>query len=106
MDTVRNAVKILSSTSDSIIFLYLGMAMYSKLVFDWWFICWSLLICFVARFIGTFLLTLLVNCLRQDIKPISFQEQVNIVNISVCHPITHVVNIANVVNMLSTVKVT
>ena len=79
--------------------------MYSKLVFDVWFICWTLLICFVARFIGTFLLTLLVNCLRQDIKPISFQEQVIVVNTPAGQPITHVVNIANVVNLLYTVKV-
>ena len=62
--------------------------MNGTLEWDPWFICWTLLLCFVVRsfphclwrvfnrFIGVFLLSLLVNCLRRDIKPLSLQEQV------------------------------
>ena len=66
LGTVKNIIKLLSSTrclqhhhkslheftySDSIIFLYLGMALanFGQYYWDPWFICWTIVICLVVR---------------------------------------------------------
>ena len=63
LNTVEQAIKILSSISDSIIFLYLGMALSSIHLpsCDPWFALWAILICFIVRYLGVFSLTLMVS---------------------------------------------
>ena len=63
LNTVEQAIKILSSISDSIIFLYLGMALSSIHLPSWdpWFALWAIFICFIVRYLGVFTLTLLVS---------------------------------------------
>ena len=75
LTTVQYFIQILSSTSDCIIFVYLGMAMFRDQYWDSWFICWTLVSCLVFRFVGTFFLTFLVNKKSKNTKKISFQEQ-------------------------------
>jgi len=75
LTTVQYFIKILSSTSDCIIFVYLGMAMFRDQYWDTWFVCWTLVSCLVVRFIGVFFLSFLVNRLRNSTKRISFKEQ-------------------------------
>ena len=75
LTTVQYFIKILSSTSDCIIFVYLGVAVFRDQLFDPWFICWTLITCLIVRFVGVFFLTFLVNRGRSCPKKISFQEQ-------------------------------
>jgi hypothetical protein len=37
------------------------------------FVCWTLVLCLVVRFLGVFLQTAFVNMLRHDIKVINYQ---------------------------------
>ena len=75
LTTVNYFIKMLSSTSDCIIFLYLGMAFFEKHVWNTSFVIWTLLFCLVVRFITIFGLSFLVNMFRRNIKPICFKEQ-------------------------------
>ena len=63
LNTVEQSIKILSSISDSIIFLYLGMGLSSIHLPSWdpWFALWAIFICFIVRYLGVFSLTLLVS---------------------------------------------
>ena len=56
--TVEHVIEILSNLSDCIIFLYLGMALCHSQLWDTWFILWSLLICFIVRYLGVYILTM------------------------------------------------
>ncbi|XP_023714709.1 Na(+)/H(+) exchanger beta isoform X2 [Cryptotermes secundus] len=72
--TVKYFTKMLSSTSDAIIFLFLGMVLVSdQHVWHTGFVLWTLILCLVCRFAGVFLLTCLTNKLR--VKKINIQEQ-------------------------------
>ncbi|XP_069692630.1 Na(+)/H(+) exchanger beta-like isoform X1 [Periplaneta americana] len=72
--TVKYFTKMISSTSDAIIFLFLGMVLVSDShVWHTGFVLWTLVLCLVCRFLGVFLLTWLANQLR--VKKINLQEQ-------------------------------
>ena len=58
---IETGVKIAASTSESIIFLYLGVQVWGHQSFDWWFIISASLICFFVRFIGVFLVSLITK---------------------------------------------
>ena len=76
LTTVNYFIKMLSSTSDCIIFLYLGMAFFEKhIVWNTGFVGWTLLFCFLVRFFTIYLLSFFVNKLRRNIKPICLKEQ-------------------------------
>ncbi|KAI9561927.1 hypothetical protein GHT06_012889 [Daphnia sinensis] len=72
--TVKYFIKMLSSTSDAIIFLFLGMVLVND-VHEWHtgFVLWTLLLCLVVRFLGVFILTAIANRFR--LKPVNLQEQ-------------------------------
>ncbi len=72
--TVKYSVKTLASFSDCIIFLFLGIVTVSHQQ-EWHtgFVLWTLLLCFVIRFIGVFGLTAIIN--QRRIKPVSYREQ-------------------------------
>jgi len=73
--TVNYFIKMASSTSDCIIFLYLGIAWFcNNHVWDTGFVLWSVLFVFVVRFFGTFILCFYLNWLRRNIHPITFRE--------------------------------
>ena len=58
---IQTGVGIAASTSDSIIFLYLGEKLYSNTTFDCWFILMATVICFFVRFIAVFLVSLITK---------------------------------------------
>ncbi|XP_046442645.1 Na(+)/H(+) exchanger protein 7-like [Daphnia pulex] len=72
--TVKYFIKMLSSTSDCIIFLFLGMVLVND-VHEWHtgFVLWTLFLCLAVRFIGVFILTAIANRFR--IKQVSLREQ-------------------------------
>ena len=75
LTTVNYFIKMLSSVSDCIIFLYLGMAFFEKHVWNTAFVCWTLFIITVVRFISIYGLAFFVNLLRKNIHPICMKEQ-------------------------------
>ena len=73
--TVNYFIKMLSSTSDCIIFLYLGMSWFTNNhVWDSGFIMWSIIFILVVRFVSTYILAVMVNWLRGNIHPITLSE--------------------------------
>jgi len=73
--TVNYFIKMLSSTSDCVIFLYLGISWFTNNhVWDIGFILWTLFFCLLARFVSTYLLCYYVNWLRRNIHPITLRE--------------------------------
>ena len=73
--TVNYFIKMLSSTSDCVIFLYLGISWFTNNhVWDVGFIFWTILFCLLGRFVSTYLLCYLVNWLRRNIHPITLRE--------------------------------
>ncbi len=73
--TVNYFIKMLSSTSDCIIFLYLGMSWFTNNhVWDSGFIMWSIIFTLLVRFVSTYVLAALVNWLRGNIHPITYSE--------------------------------
>jgi len=75
LTTVNYFIKMLSSTSDCIIFLYLGMAFFESHDWNTGFVCWTLLLCLVVRFVTIFTLSAVVNLMRKNIHPIGWNEQ-------------------------------
>jgi len=73
--TINYFIKMLSSSSECIVFLYLGMALFGNHAWHTGFVCWSLVVCLVVRFIGVFSQTYVVNKLRHGVKLINYQEQ-------------------------------
>ncbi|KAJ9584445.1 hypothetical protein L9F63_021199, partial [Diploptera punctata] len=72
--TVKYFIKMLSSTCDSIIFLFLGMVLvHDRHVWNTAFVLWTLVLCLVCRFCGVYLLTAAANKLR--VRKIDLQEQ-------------------------------
>ena len=73
--TVNYFIKMLSSTSDCIIFLYLGIAWFTNNhVWDVGFTLWTILFILVVRFFSTYLLCFSVNKCRRSIHPITSKE--------------------------------
>ena len=73
--TVNYFIKMLSSTSDCIIFLYLGIAWFSnKHVWDTGFVLWTVFFTLIVRFLITYILSMVINWLRRSIHPITTSE--------------------------------
>lgn len=71
---VKYFTKMASATSDTIIFMFLGMVLVSDdHVWHTGFVLWTVFLCLVFRFIGVFLLTGIMNHYR--IKKINIEEQ-------------------------------
>ena len=73
--TVQYFIKMLSSVSDCIIFLYLGMAFFEKHVWNTSFVISTISIITIVRFITIYGLAFFVNLLRKNIHPICLKEQ-------------------------------
>ncbi|XP_049960717.1 Na(+)/H(+) exchanger beta-like isoform X2 [Schistocerca serialis cubense] len=72
--TVKYFTRMLSSTSDAVIFLFLGMVLVSdRHIWHTGFVMWTLVLCLVCRFLGVFLLTATANPLR--VNKINAHEQ-------------------------------
>ena len=73
--TVKYAIKTLASTSDCIIFLFLGIVLIAENHnFHLEFIVATILLCLVFRFLGTFIFSAIVNLKR--VHRIEFTEQI------------------------------
>ncbi|KAL3847975.1 hypothetical protein ACJMK2_018862 [Sinanodonta woodiana] len=77
--TVKYFSKMQSSTSECIIFMFLGFELYQDDLFTsakWHagFIIWAVILCFVTRFIVVFLLTLCINH-SSRLRKIDLEEQ-------------------------------
>ncbi|KAK3583646.1 hypothetical protein CHS0354_021383 [Potamilus streckersoni] len=77
--TVKYFSKMQSSTSECIIFMFLGFELYQEDLLksaNWHagFIIWALVLCFVSRFIVVFLLTLCINH-SSRLRKIDVEEQ-------------------------------
>uniref|UniRef100_A0AC35UHI3 Na_H_Exchanger domain-containing protein n=1 Tax=Rhabditophanes sp. KR3021 TaxID=114890 RepID=A0AC35UHI3_9BILA len=64
--TVKYFIKTMSSTSETIIFAFLGFSIVNEHQFDYVFAIVTLVACFVVRFLVTFVLTGFVNKYRSD----------------------------------------
>ena len=72
--TIQYGIKTLASLCDCVIFLFLGIVLFSyTLRWHTGFVLWTILLCSVTRFIGVFGLTYIINSRR--IKKISQKEQ-------------------------------
>ena len=78
LTTIDTFAKMMSSTMDSIIFLYLGKEILGKE--DTWswnvhvgFVSWAIVFCIIIRFLGIYSFTFILNKYR--LKPIALQEQ-------------------------------
>ena len=74
--TVKYSVKTLSTFSDCIIFLYLGIVTFSekqKHQWHWELVIWTIMLCTVFRFVGVIIFTGILNTTR--VYKISFKEQ-------------------------------
>ncbi|XP_052783887.1 Na(+)/H(+) exchanger beta-like isoform X2 [Mya arenaria] len=77
--TVKYFSKMMSATSDCVIFLFLGISLFKAdvLNLEHWhlgFILWTLLFCLLYRFIVVFLLTVIINRLHR-VRKIDLEEQ-------------------------------
>ena len=75
LTTVNYFIKMLSSVSDCIIFLYLGMAFFEEHVWNTGFVCWTLFFIIGVRFITIYGLSFVINMMRKNIHPICYKEQ-------------------------------
>ena len=75
LTTITYFIKMLSSTSDCIIFLYVGIAFFEKHEWNTYFIVWTIFFCIFIRFLTIFTLSFVINALRQTTNPIYFREQ-------------------------------
>jgi len=72
--TIKYGTLCMASTSDCIIFLFLGFVLFTEQqLIEVGFVVATILLCLVVRFVSTFLLSYLVNCRRNN--KISTQEQ-------------------------------
>ncbi|XP_045619242.1 probable Na(+)/H(+) antiporter nhx-9 isoform X2 [Procambarus clarkii] len=71
---VKYFTKMASATCDTIIFMFLGMVLVSNdHVWHTGFVLWSIVLCFIFRFVGVFMLTGIMNSYR--VKKIGVEEQ-------------------------------
>ncbi|XP_046542878.1 sodium/hydrogen exchanger 1-like [Haliotis rubra] len=76
--TVKYFTKVISTTNEIIIFLFLGLAMIRKKNHMWHtgFVLWTVFFCLLYRFFITFVLSFLINKLDNDrTRRISYDEQ-------------------------------
>ncbi|XP_023338659.1 Na(+)/H(+) exchanger beta [Eurytemora carolleeae] len=73
--TINYFTKMLSSTCEGIIFLYLGMALFGAHVWHTGFVLWTVGLTLIVRFISIFSLTFFVNLFRHGVKTINLEEQ-------------------------------
>ncbi|XP_046542886.1 Na(+)/H(+) exchanger protein 7-like [Haliotis rubra] len=76
--TIMYFTKVISTTNEIIIFLFLGLVMFRNNERMWHtgFVLWTVFFCFVYRFIITFFLSFLINKLDSDrTREISYDEQ-------------------------------
>ncbi|XP_063851745.1 probable Na(+)/H(+) antiporter nhx-9 isoform X2 [Scylla paramamosain] len=72
--TVKYFTKMASATSETVIFMFLGMVLVSDdHLWHTGFVLWSVFLCFLFRFIGVFFLTGIMNNYR--IKKVGLEEQ-------------------------------
>ena len=72
--TVKYSIKTLASTSDCIIFIFLGLELIQESHnVHWGFIIATIILCLIFRFMSTFLFAFLVNLARKD--QIEYKEQ-------------------------------
>ncbi|XP_045104907.1 sodium/hydrogen exchanger 2-like isoform X2 [Portunus trituberculatus] len=72
--TVKYFTKMASATSETVIFMFLGMVLVSDdHLWHTGFVLWSVFLCFLYRFIGVFFLTGIMNNYR--IKKVGLEEQ-------------------------------
>ncbi|XP_053404076.1 Na(+)/H(+) exchanger beta-like isoform X2 [Mercenaria mercenaria] len=77
--TVKYFSKMMSATSDCVIFMFLGISLFKKDVltpehWDVGFIAWTLFFCLLYRFLGVFLLTFIINRGKR-MRKIDMEEQ-------------------------------
>ncbi|XP_030055410.1 sodium/hydrogen exchanger 2 [Microcaecilia unicolor] len=72
--TIKYFMKMLSSVSETLIFIFMGMSTVGKNhEWNWAFVCFTLLFCLIWRTLGVFLLTMIINCFRTI--PLSLKDQ-------------------------------
>lgn len=71
--TVKYFIKMLSSTSDAIIFLFLGMVLVND-VHEWHtgFVLWTLFLCLVVRFLGNHCISMACQLGHLELIPPSY----------------------------------
>ena len=75
--TIKHSIKTLATLADCVIFLTLGAITISRpeeMQWHWGFVIWTCVLCLVVRFMGVFLLSFFINCIR--IRKISIKEQI------------------------------
>ncbi|XP_046349818.1 sodium/hydrogen exchanger 1-like isoform X1 [Haliotis rufescens] len=74
--TVKYFTKVISTTMEIVIFLFLGLALIREHYWHTGFVLWTILFCFVYRFIITFFLSFLINKLDKfRVRKIGYDEQ-------------------------------
>nr|XP_060625714.1 sodium/hydrogen exchanger 2 [Anolis sagrei ordinatus] len=72
--TIKYFMKMLSSVSETLIFIFMGVSTIGKNhEWNWAFVCFTLLFCLVWRALGVFALTQIINVFRTI--PITFKDQ-------------------------------
>ncbi|XP_029459181.1 sodium/hydrogen exchanger 2-like, partial [Rhinatrema bivittatum] len=72
--TIKYFMKMLSSVSETLIFIFMGVSTVGKNhEWNWAFVCFTLLFCLIWRALGVFLLTLIINCFRTI--PLTLKDQ-------------------------------
>ncbi|XP_025029216.1 sodium/hydrogen exchanger 2 [Python bivittatus] len=72
--TIKYFMKMLSSVSETLIFIFMGVSTVGKNhEWNWAFVCFTLLFCLIWRSLGVFALTQVINVFRTI--PITFKDQ-------------------------------
>ncbi|XP_020639638.3 sodium/hydrogen exchanger 2 [Pogona vitticeps] len=72
--TIKYFMKMLSSVSETLIFIFMGVSTVGKNhEWNWAFVCFTLLFCLIWRALGVFVLTQIINVFRTI--PITFKDQ-------------------------------
>ncbi|XP_042312022.1 sodium/hydrogen exchanger 2-like [Sceloporus undulatus] len=72
--TIKYFMKMLSSVSETLIFIFMGVSTVGKNhEWNWAFVCFTLLFCLIWRALGVFALTQIINVFRTI--PITFKDQ-------------------------------
>ncbi|XP_077199686.1 sodium/hydrogen exchanger 2 [Paroedura picta] len=72
--TIKYFMKMLSSVSETLIFIFMGVSTVGKNhEWNWAFVCFTLLFCLIWRALGVFALTQIINLFRTI--PLTFKDQ-------------------------------
>uniref|UniRef100_A0A8D2JHP0 Sodium/hydrogen exchanger n=1 Tax=Varanus komodoensis TaxID=61221 RepID=A0A8D2JHP0_VARKO len=72
--TIKYFMKMLSSVSETLIFIFMGVSTVGKNhEWNWAFVCFTLLFCLIWRALGVFALTQIINVFRTI--PLTFKDQ-------------------------------